>query len=197
MSDTLEILVFPQTPPETVARALAVVPGSGGDLSALILPVPMAAATVARFYDAHGRQAALDLTPYAAALSRGGHALGVVRIDPVGNTRRWAAWRDGAQAEVYTPDDELYVPHDEDGLPDLEAPPVRARDGVPAGYRRLRSALDLGMQKLVSCRFTPVAHAVERLGHAEAPDARAWVLRRGGRDLRPPQEQRVADLFGG
>ena len=87
------------------------------------------------------------------------------------------------------------MPYDDEGFPSLEVPPRRAAEGIPEGWRRLRSALDIGMQRLVSCRFTPVAHALERLRHNEEVNARAYALVVGGRALHPPAEISLVELF--
>lgn len=193
--DHLDILVVPQTAPESLARGLAVTDLPSPSLVALVVNVPEAQSTAVRFLDPSGRPAEVDPGRFARVLSVGGHTVGVARIDPGANTRRFELYRNGAVLHVFTPEDELYVPHDEDGFPDMEVPPVRQADGVPEGWRRLRSALDLGMQRLVSCRFTPVAHAFERLARGEDLDVRAFALSVAGRALHPPQEIPWAELF--
>ncbi len=195
MSDQLDLLIVSQTAPESVARALARVEVPVSALNALVVTVPEARATVVQLLDERGRRSDLDPALYAAVLSVGGHAVGVARVDPVGNRRRWERYLDGALVERLGEEDELYVPHDEDGFPDLDVPPVRARDGVPEGWRRLRSALDLGMKGMLSCRFTPVLHAFERMHHAEDVAVRAYALVVSGRALKPPQEIAWQELF--
>ena len=195
MSDRLELLVVPQTAPEALARGLAQAECPAPNMVALVVNVPEARATAVRFVDAQGRGLDVDPGLFARVLSVGGHEVGVARIDPQANARRFELYRNGAEIAVFTTADELYVPHDEDGFPDLDVPPVRLSDGVPEGWRRLRSALDLGMQRMVSCRFTPVSYAFERLQHAEDLDVRAYVLSVAGRALRPPQEVAWAELF--
>lgn len=195
MSDHLCILVVPKTPHALVARALALVPPPVADLVALVVSVDESNATAIRFYDPQGRVADVDLRPWAAALSQGGHASGLASVDASAGARDFALFRDGAEAARFTPDDETYVPHDEDGFPDLDVPPRTARDGVPPGWRRLRTCLDLGMQALVSCRFTPVARVFERLLAVEPARANAYALAVGGRALSPPQETPWQDLY--
>lgn len=195
MSDRLDLLIVAQTAPDSLARALARVTAPVPTLNALIVTVPEARATAVQLLDDHGRPSEADPALFARVLSVGGHAVGVARIDPVANTRRWERYVDGAQTQVIDAEDELYVPHDEDGFPDMDAPPRRASEGVPEGWRRLRSALDLGMKGLVSCRFTPVLHAFERLHHAEDLSVRAYALVVAGRALIPPQEIGWQELF--
>lgn len=195
MTDRLELLVVPQSAPASLALALARVEVAVPSLVALVVAVPEARASAVQLLDDHGRPSEADPALFARVLSVGGHAVGVARIDPVANTRHWERYQDGLQAETLGSSDELYLPHDEDGFPDLEVTPVRAADGVPEGWRRLRSALDLGMMRLLSCRFTPVSHAFERLHHAEDVAARAYALVVAGRALRPPQEMAVSELF--
>lgn len=195
MSDSVELLVVPMCAPEPLAVALARVEVSVPGLWALILNVHEARATVVQLCGEHGRPAELDPALFARVMSVGGHAVGVARVDPVANHRSWETWRDGALIESITPDDELYVPYDDEGFPSLDVPPRRASEGLPEGWRRLRSALDLGMQRLVSCRFTPVAHALERLHHNEDADARAYALVVGGRALHPPAPISLVELF--
>ncbi len=195
MSEQLDLLIVAQTAPETVARALTRVDVPVPTLNALVVTVPEANATAVQLLDDRGRPSSADPALFARVLSVGGHAVGVARVDPVGSHRAWERWQDGALSVRLDEGDELYVPHDEDGFPDLDVPPVRARDGVPAGWRRLRSALDLGMKQMLSCRFTPVLHAFERLHHAEDVQVRAFALVVSGRALRPPQEIAWQELF--
>ncbi len=195
MSDSVELLVVPMSAPESLALALARVEVTVPGLWALILTVPEARATAVQLTVEHGRPADLDPALFARVMSVGGHTVGVARVDPVANHRSWQTWRDGVMVESVTPDDELYVPYDDEGFPSLEVPPRRAAEGIPEGWRRLRSALDIGMQRLVSCRFTPVAHALERLRHNEEVNARAYALVVGGRALHPPAEISLVELF--
>ena len=195
MSESVELLVVPMSAPESLALALARVEVTVPGLWALILTVPEARATAVQLCGEHGRPADLDPALFARVMSVGGHTVGVARVDPVANHRSWQTWRDGVMVESVTPDDELYVPYDDEGFPSLEVPPRRAAEGIPEGWRRLRSALDIGMQRLVSCRFTPVAHALERLRHNEEVNARAYALVVGGRALHPPAEISLVELF--
>lgn len=195
MSDRIDLLIVPSVSTEILARALAEVDAGVSDLLAVVMPVEEGQAVVVRLLDAHGQPSTVDLAPFARALSARGHRAGVAHIDPVGGHRGWQGFHNGTQELSFTPADEPYVPHDEDGLPDMDVAPRRLADGVPPGWRRLRSCLDLGMQRLVSCRFTPVARAVERLHAAEPGSARAFALVVGGRTLRPPQELPLQDLF--
>lgn len=193
MSEHLDLLVVAQTAPESVARALSRVEVSAATLNALVVTVPEARATVVQLLDERGRPSDIDPALYARVLSVGGHTLGVGRVDPVENNRRWERYHDGELVQSLGLDDELYVPHDEDGFPDLDVPPRRAP--VPEGWRRLRSALDLGMKEMLSCRFTPVLHAFERMHHAEDVNVRAYALVVAGRALKPPQEIGWQELF--
>jgi hypothetical protein len=195
MSERLDLLIVASTAPDTLAKALARVEVPVASLNALVVSVPEANATVVQLLDDHGRPSEVDPALFARILSVGGHGLAVARVDPSANSRRWERYLDGAQVETLGVDDELYVPHDEDGFPDLDVPPVRASDGVPEGWRRLRSALDLGMKRFLSCRFTPVLHRWERLHHAADNSVRAYALVVGGRALRPPQEIAWQELF--
>ena len=195
MTDRLEILVLPSLSSAQIARALSVVEPSVPSLVALVVPVERAGASAVRLFDEDGRPADVDLSVYAAALSQGGHAVGVATVDPVGSNRAWQLFRDGALAETFGADDELYVPHDEDGFPDLEATPVRRSEGVPDGWRPLRTCLDLGMERLVSCRFTPVTYVFEQLRGNRGVQAHAYTLATGGHALRPPQETPWQDLY--
>lgn len=195
MSDRIDLIVVPSVSTEILARALAEVKHGARELVAVILPVEEGQAVVVRLLDPHGQPSEADLAPFASALSARGHRAGVVHIDPVGGARQWQGFHDGRLEFSLGPDDEPYVPHDEDGLPDMDVPPRTPATGVPPGWRRLRSCLDLGMQRLVSCRFTPVARAVERLHAAEPAGARAFALVVGGRALRPPQEVSLMELF--
>lgn len=195
MSNRVELLVVSMTAPESLVRALARVEVTVPGLWALILAVPEARATAVQLCGEHGRPADVDPALFARVMSVGGHTVGVARIDPVANSRRWETFKDGASVEVFTADDELYVPYDDEGFPSMEVAPRRASEGVPEGWRRLRSALDLGMQRLVSCRFTPVSHALEKLHHNEDQRARAYALVVGGRALHPPAEVALVELF--
>jgi hypothetical protein len=183
----LELLLVPRAEPQLVARALAAVPASHPELVVLVLDEAHAQVSVLRFVDGAGMALDVDLRPFAQALSAGGRSAGVARIDAAQDARSWTGWRDGAVEATLGEADELYVPHDEDGLPDLDVEPVpRARAG--AGWRRLRSCLDLGMQRLASCRFTPVAHALDAMAAGEEVPVHAFVLRRGGAAVQPPAE---------
>lgn len=195
MSDSVELIVVTMTSPESMARALARVEAPVANLWALVLQVPEARATAVQLIGEHGRPSDVDPALFARVISVGGHSVGVARIDAVANQRRWESYRDGALIERFGPDDELYVPYDDEGFPSMEVPPRRAAEGIPEGWRRLRSSLDLGMQRLVSCRFTPVSHALERNRHREDEHARAYALVVGGRALHPPQEVSLVELF--
>ena len=187
-SQTLDLIVVPRGDPPMVARALAGAAGAEPDLIALILDEDHARVSVVRFVDQGGQPIAVDLAPYARALSAAGRSAGVAHIDPTRDTRSWDAWADGAQTRTIGLVDELYVPFDADGMPDLDATPVARPDGAGAGWRRLRSCLDMGMELLASCRFTPVAHALDAMAMGEGDSVHAFVLRRGGQAVQPPAE---------
>lgn len=187
-SHTLDLIVVPRGDPPMVARALAGAAGAEPDLIALILDEDHARVSVVRFVDQGGQPIAVDLAPYARALSAAGRSAGVAHIDPTRDARSWEAWADGALSRTIGQGEELYVPLDDDGFPDLDATPQARPDGAAAGWRRLRSCLDMGMERLASCRFTPVAHALDAMAAGEGDSVHAFVLRRGGQTVLPPAE---------
>ncbi|MCB9760717.1 MAG: hypothetical protein H6739_12820 [Alphaproteobacteria bacterium] len=196
MHPALELLILPGTPADRAARALAHVPFAASSVVALAVPVPRANALAVRLLTEDGRPAPVDLAVVAAALSTQDHGVGLARLDGDAERRAWLQYRGGQQIARFTVDDELWIPLDERGQPDLDGDMRRFGDGVPEeGWRRLRSCLDLGMERFVSCRFTPITRALERLRAGEDSDARAWILVSGGRALLPPQEIGWRQLF--
>ena len=190
-----EILLFPTVPLNILLRALPQVPPAHPELVAVVVPVTHSSVTAVRFYTRRGRPAEIDLAPYGLLASSGNYRAGVARINPSKSTRSWTVYLDGVQTAILTDADELYIPYTDEGMPDLDADPVRLADGVPEGWRLLRTCLDLGMNKLVSCRYTPVARELDRLRAGRSPGARAYALSSGGVPLSPPQEVPLSRLF--
>jgi hypothetical protein len=180
---------------ERVPRALSAIGSEAQSLVVLAVPVPSAGVTAVRLLDGRGRALPAETARVAVGLSRGGRA-GLAELDAAAGTRSWTRFVDGVQDETLTEQDELWLPHDAQGMPDLDAEPVATRDGVPDDWRRLRSCLDLGMQGLSSCRFTPVVAALEAVRAGEPTMARAWVLREGGRTVAPAAEVPLEHLRG-
>lgn len=191
----LSVVLLPDAHVERVPRALAAIGSEAPSLVVLAVPILAAGVTAVRLLDGRGRALPGETARVAAALSRGGRA-GLAELDAAAGTRRWTRFVDGVQGPTLTELDELWLPHDAQGMPDLDAEPVATRDGVPEGWRRLRSCLDLGMQGLSSCRFTPVVRALEVVRAGEDSPARAWVLREGGVALQPPAEVPLEHLRG-
>jgi hypothetical protein len=191
----LSVVLLPDLHVERVPRALAALGSDAPSLVVLAVPVPAAGVTAVRLLDGAGRALADETARAALGLSRGARS-GLAELDAGAGTRRWTRFVDGVRGPTLTEQDELWLPHDEQGMPDLDATPVPTRDGVPDGWRRLRSCLDLGMQGLSSCRFTPVVHALESVRAGEPAGARAWVLREGGAPLLPPAEVGMEHIRG-
>lgn len=183
----LSVVLLPDQQLERVPRALSALGSEQSSLVVLAVPIPTAGVTAVRLLDRRGRALPDETARVAAGLSRGGRA-GLAVLDAAAGTRRWTRFVNGEQDTTLTEQDELWLPHDAQGMPDLDAEPVATRDGVPDGWRRLRSCLDLGMQGLSSCRFTPVVSALEAVRAGEPTLARAWVLREDGRALVPAAE---------
>lgn len=171
-----DVLVLPHIAPDSIARGLVDAAPALPQVVALLLPLPEAGATAVLFTDDHCRAVSVDLDAVAAHMSTGGHAVGVAHGSIDQAERRWRGFRDGRPVMELGPDDELYLPVDEDGFPDLEAERLRKGDGVPDGYGRFRSCHDLGMKQTFSCRFGPVAHAVQRLAQGEEVGVEAYAL---------------------
>ncbi len=195
----LETLVLPTTDAARVARALDGLVAEGETLVALAAPVTSAGALALRFVDRWGHPAAMDYLAAASALSAGGEAVGLARIHPANDARAWLRFEGGAQVSAIGRAEELYLPHDDEGFPELSVAPVALADmpeGPPAGWRRLRTCMDLGMKGLSSCRFTPVTRAFDRLSAGDGVDgARAFALIWESRRLRPAQEIPWQRLF--
>lgn len=179
----LHLLVLPDAPPERVLRALRHAPLAGNDLVAHLTRVLEANAVVLAFADAQGQAAPLALEPIAAALSQGGEVVGLAQLDAAAGTRSWQTWTGGQRVQWLTQDDELYLPPDARGRPDLDAEPRTRAQGADAGWVLLRSCLDRGMERSFSCRFAPIAHALEQGGGEHT----AWVLIARGHPLAGPQ----------
>ncbi len=172
---------------ERVPRALTALGSEAPSLVVLTVPVPAAGVTAVQMLDGRGRALPEETARVVVGLSRGGRA-GLAELEPAMGTRSWTRFVDGERGLTLTEQDELWLPHDAQGVPDLDSEPVATRDGVPDNWLRLRSCLDLGMQGLSSCRFTPVVAALDALRAGEPTKARAWVLREGGRTLSPAAE---------
>lgn len=195
MHDRLELIIVPSASVDAVVRALGHVRAPASSLVALLVPLEHASGTIVRFTDESGRPAAVELAPFARALSSGSQAVGVARIDGADSLRGWESWQNGALSRQLGPADELWIPLDAAGQPDLDGEMRTFPDGAPAeGWRRLRTCLDLGMERLLSCRFTPVTRALERLRAGEG-GARAFALISHGRPLQPPQELPWQQMF--
>lgn len=194
-AECLEVLILPRLGREAMARALAEVVWTVPSLVAVAVVERPPHVVAVRFFDETGYPAEVDLEAAARTLSSGGFAVGLACIAPVADQRRWESWQAGERVEILGVEDETWVPRDEDGFPDFEVEPVRFGEGVPDGWRRLRSCLDLGMERLFSCRFLPVARQFERLRAGEPVDARAFVLVSDGRPMHPPAEIAWQDLY--
>ncbi|NOY26861.1 MAG: hypothetical protein GXP62_13400 [Oligoflexia bacterium] len=180
------VLVLPHLSPETIARGLVECAPQRDTLVAVLLPLPQANATAVIFADLAGQALALDLDPMAQALSAGGTEIGVAIGHSDDPARRFVGYRDGRVLHTLGPDDELFLPVDEDGFPDMERPPVRRVDGPPDGWGRFRSCHDLGMKRAFSCRFGPVEHCLDKMVSGQDVGARAYALVRDHHRLRPP-----------
>lgn len=195
MHDRIELLIVPSASPDAVARVLGRQSVQTSSLVALLIPLEHASGTIVRLLDEAGRPAAVDLAPFARSLSTGGQPVGLARIDGADAQRGWETWQDGERTRVLTVADELWIPLDAEGHPDLDGDMRSFPDGPPAsGWRRLRSCLDLGMERILSCRFTPVTRAMERLRSGEG-EARAFALVSHGHPLHPPQELPWQQMF--
>ena len=194
-AERLEVLVVPRRGRLVMSRALGECEWNQPSVVAVAVVERPPHVVAVRFFDGTGHPVRVDLSAAARTLSAGGHAVGLAVIDPVADERHWESWQDGERVEVLGVEDETFVPHDAEGFPDFEVAPVRLADGVPDGWRRLRSCLDLGMERQFSCRFLPVARQFERLAAGEPVDARAFVLMAEGRPVRPPAEISLRDLY--
>ena len=176
------LLIFAELPFVTLSRALASIPHEAPDLTAQVLPVLEAGVMALTFVGPDGAELEdLDLAPYAQALSLGG-ILGLAWEEREG--RGWETWREGLCEERLGPADELVVPLEADGSPDMDFKPTTRRELGPGRAHVVRSCLDLGMTALFSCRFGPV-----RLAWAAGEGRRALTLTRHGHTLRPPVER--------
>lgn len=179
------VFVLPHLAPETVALAFHHAVPPVPELDLLLLPLGEAGATAAVLLPPEA-VAGLDLEAVARALSAGGQELGLAVGEADEEGRRWTAWRGGQELRRLGPADETWLPVDEDGFPDLDARPMRAAEGPPAGWARFRSCHDLGMTASFSCRFSPVAHVLGEVLAGGPGEALRYRLFREGRALHPP-----------
>jgi len=179
-------LVVPHLAPDTVARALVAAAPAGDSVVAVLIPVAEAGATAVIFRNSQGEALKVDMDRVASHLSTGGTDVGVAHGHSQDTARRWDHYREGQVVHTLGPRDELYLPMDEDGFPDLEATARTTQESLPAGWGRFRSCHDLGMQETFSCRFGPVAHCIDRMLVGEDVGARAYALVRDGQRLSPP-----------
>ena len=197
MSPHLSLLVVPRIDPDQLANGLLQTPPALPDLVAIVLPVEPAGAQAVIFTDRSGHPVELDLEPWAANLSTSGDGVGIARIGE--EERHWCGFKGGHCSVRLGPEDERYLPVDEDGMPDIEVGPIEARNGIPAGWGLYRSAIDLGMKGLFSCRSGPVRMALLDMLAGMRPDARAYLMaspdaRPGTRIPTPHLPQGLADL---
>ena len=180
------VLVVPHKAPETVARGLVEAAPPVPSVVAVLLPLDEANATAVVFRDLDGQPLPIDLDQVGAHMSSGGTDVGVAHGDDQDEGRRWVRFHAGQVAQVLDLRDELYLPVDEDGFPDLERAPLRRADRPPATWGRFRSCHDLGMKQSFSCRFGPVEHLLAGLLAGREVGAQAWLLVRDHRRLHPP-----------
>lgn len=181
-----DVLLLPHIASDSIARGLV---GAMPDLPqvvALLLPLPEAGATGVLFTDDRCSPLPLDLDAIAAHMSTGHNAVGVAHGGPDEDRRIWRGYLDGERVVELGPDDELYLPVDEDGFPELDAERVRGGDGVPPGYGRVRTCHDLGMKQAFSCRFSVVAQTMKRLAAGEDVGLEAYALVVDGRRVGSP-----------
>lgn len=180
------VLIVPNLALETVARGLVEVAPPAPSVVAVLAPLEEAGACVVVFRDLEGQALDLDLDQVAAHMSFGGHDVGVAHGMGAEEGRRWLCFREGKVIRSLDPRDELYLPVDEDGFPDLERTPVRQADGPPPGWGRFRTCHDVGMKQTFSCRFGPVEHLLATLQAGQDVGARAFALVNDHRRLHPP-----------
>lgn len=189
-----DVLILPHLSPDAddlaaIARGLAGMAWPQRDVVALFLPLDEAGCVAVQFRSGGGARIEVDLDAVGRHMSTGGHGVGVAHGGAAERGRAWVQWKDGREVARFGPADELLLPVDEDGFPELDETPRRRGEGAPEGWDVFRSCHDLGMQAAFSCRFRPVAFRVARLdgrdGDGES-GARAFVLVRDGQALHPP-----------
>ena len=180
------VLIVPNLSPETVARGLVESAPPAPSVVAVLVPLEEAGACVVVFRDIDGQPLAVDLDQVAAHMSCGGHDVGVAHGLGADEGRRWLRFHCGKVVQVVDARDELFLPLDEDGFPDLERAPMRQGDGPPAGWGRFRTCHDVGMKQVFSCRFGPVEHMLSMLQTGQDVGARAFALVNEHRRLVPP-----------
>lgn len=174
----MDLIIVPGLSPERIARSLGSLSIQADTVLVLFFPTEHAGATALRFVTPGGEPATVPHGDLAQTLSRGGFAVGHATTEP----ERFRLYVDGAMTADLSSDDALYVPLDADGDPDFDAEPTAVRDGGDTSGHRVRSCLDLGMDKGFSCRFGPVLSALR------AAQGRAYVVVRDGRALVPPAQ---------
>jgi len=188
-----DLLITPQVNLDILSRALSTVPVSRPSLVALVVPLHEAQAFAIQFRDGDGQPTAVDTTAYARSLSQGDWPVGLARQDAECDI--WETWTGGEVKVRLDCSDELFLPFDEEGFPDMQEKPAIARDGVPDGWKRWRTCLDIGMTSLHSCRFRPVLWALDRAIEGELEGVRALVLAEDSEVLKPAQEVGWPDHF--
>ena len=174
------ILLLPHGAPDSIARGLAASAPARDELVAVLIPLPEANATAVLLRDLHGQPAALDLVEVATRMSSGGFEVGLADGSPDEPDRAWTSFKDGRVELRLGPRDEPWLPMDEDGFPDLDAPRRFLDQGIPAGHGRFRSCHDLGMTQVFSCRYGPVDWTLKRASAGEDVGAQAYLLSSGG-----------------
>jgi len=181
------VLVVPHLSPETTARGLVECAPAVDDLVAVLLPLPHANATAVLFHRRGGDVADIDVNQLACHLSLGGTEVGVALGRLTNQDRTWTSYCDGQRCLGLDINDELYLPVDEDGFPDMEQQPIAWRDHPPAAWGRFRSCHDLGMKRTFSCRFGPIQHALDQLHAGHDVGARTFAIVHDGEPLHPPR----------
>ncbi len=147
------LLLVPSLASDSVLRALVTGGEAQGvaELVASICVVSEAQITAVRL------KGAVDLDALAASLSVGGAAVAVVHPDQ----GRWTRWEAGQRVADLGEGDALVVPLDASGDPDFDAVP-RSRSTAGSGpFYVVRTALDVGMREMASCRFRPIEAVLE------------------------------------
>ena len=171
--------------PERVARAMAGLAWTQPDVVVLVVPAPHSGGVGVLVVNAEGQVQVGHEDAAARKLSSASYPICVATL---GDEPRWVRYEGGDPVQDLGPADDLFLPFDEDGFPELGETPIARRDGPPEGWRVFRRSVDQGMESLLSCRFRPLERAINRALEGSSPRTRAFVARRKGRALNPPAE---------